>query len=122
MAEGAGQELFDDSLKETDLSGNVTLKDIGLLLKEHIEKHSKNRSLNLKFKYIDPSYMIRGLRLIPRTPLIAYVLLKMLFMPQWRERLEWQLHAGMDITCMCQSSLPSQPASRLTLKAISGTP
>ena len=66
VAEGAGQELFDDSLKETDLSGNVTLKDIGFLLKEHIEKHSKNRSLNLKFKYIDPSYMIRGLRANPQ--------------------------------------------------------
>jgi 6-phosphofructokinase 1 len=62
VAEGAGQELFDDLDNDTDLSGNVTLNDIGLLLKENIEEHSKRRSLNLKLKYIDPSYMIRGLR------------------------------------------------------------
>lgn len=66
VAEGAGQELFDDSDKDTDPSGNVTLKDIGLLLKKHIENHSKHRSLDLKFKYIDPSYMIRGLRANPQ--------------------------------------------------------
>jgi 6-phosphofructokinase 1 len=66
VAEGAGQELFDDSDRDTDLSGNVTLKDIGLLLKKHIEKHSKRHSLNVKFKYIDPSYMIRGVRANPQ--------------------------------------------------------
>jgi 6-phosphofructokinase 1 len=66
VAEGAGQELFDDFDKDTDLSGNVTLNDIGLLLKKNMEEHSKRRSLNLKFKYIDPSYMIRGLRANPQ--------------------------------------------------------
>jgi 6-phosphofructokinase 1 len=65
VAEGAGQELFDDSDRDTDLSGNVLLKDIGLLLKGHIEKYSKEHSLDLKFKYIDPSYMIRG---VPANP------------------------------------------------------
>jgi 6-phosphofructokinase 1 len=65
VAEGAGQELFDDSYSQTDLSGNVLLKDIGLLLKEHIERFSRDRSLDLKFKYIDPSYMIRG---VPANP------------------------------------------------------
>ena len=66
VAEGAGQELFNESNRDTDLSGNFTLKDIGLLLKNHIENHSKRRSLNVKFKYIDPSYMIRGLRANPQ--------------------------------------------------------
>ena len=66
VAEGAGQELFNESNRDTDLSGNLTLKDIGLLLKNHIENHSKRRSLNVKFKYIDPSYMIRGLRANPQ--------------------------------------------------------
>jgi hypothetical protein len=42
-----------------------------LLLKEHSEKHSKNRSLNVKFKYIDPSYMIRGLRANPQDAIAA---------------------------------------------------
>jgi 6-phosphofructokinase 1 len=65
VAEGAGQELFNDSIKDTDPSGNILFKDIGLLLKRHIEKYFKERSLDLKFKYIDPSYMIRG---VPANP------------------------------------------------------
>ena len=36
VAERAGQELFDDSDRDTDLSGNVLLKDIGLLLEGHM--------------------------------------------------------------------------------------
>ena len=36
VAAGAGQELFDDSDRDTDLSGNVLLKDIGLLLERHM--------------------------------------------------------------------------------------
>jgi 6-phosphofructokinase 1 len=60
VAEGAGQELFNDSIEATDPSGNIVFKDIGLLLKSHIEKYFKERSLDVKFKYIDPSYMIRG--------------------------------------------------------------
>jgi 6-phosphofructokinase 1 len=60
VAEGAGQELFNDSIKATDPSGNIVFKDIGLLLKSHIEKYFKERSLDVRFKYIDPSYMIRG--------------------------------------------------------------
>jgi 6-phosphofructokinase 1 len=65
VAEGAGQELFNDSITVTDPSGNILFKDIGLLLKRHIEKYFKDRSLDLKFKYIDPSYMIRG---VPANP------------------------------------------------------
>jgi 6-phosphofructokinase 1 len=65
VAEGAGQELFNDSLKETDPSANIRFKDIGVLLKSHIEKYFKERSLEVKFKYIDPSYMIRG---VPANP------------------------------------------------------
>ncbi len=65
VAEGAGQELFNDSIEATDPSGNILLKDIGLLLKNRIEKHFKERSLDVRFKYIDPSYMIRG---VPANP------------------------------------------------------
>jgi 6-phosphofructokinase 1 len=64
VAEGAGQEWF-DAARETDLSGNIRLQDIGLLLKARIEGYFKDRSLDLKFKYIDPSYMIRG---VPANP------------------------------------------------------
>jgi 6-phosphofructokinase len=62
---GAGQELFNDSIKDTDPSGNILFNDIGLLLKRHIEKYFKERSLDVRFKYIDPSYMIRG---VPANP------------------------------------------------------
>ena len=65
VAEGAGQELFNDYIKDTDPSGNILFKDIGLLLKRHIEKYFKERSLDVRFKYIDPSYMIRG---VPANP------------------------------------------------------
>jgi 6-phosphofructokinase 1 len=65
VAEGAGQELFNNSIKDTDPSGNILFKDIGLLLKRYIEKYFKERSLDVKFKYIDPSYMIRG---VPANP------------------------------------------------------
>jgi 6-phosphofructokinase 1 len=65
VAEGAGQELFNDSIKDTDPSGNILFNDIGLLLKRHIEKYFKERSLDVRFKYIDPSYMIRG---VPANP------------------------------------------------------
>jgi 6-phosphofructokinase 1 len=46
VAEGAGQELFNDSLKDIDPSGNIRFKDIGVLLKSHIEKYFKERSLD----------------------------------------------------------------------------
>lgn len=59
------QELFAETIKGTDPSGNILFNDIGLLLKSHIEKYFKERSLDLKFKYIDPSYMIRG---VPANP------------------------------------------------------
>jgi 6-phosphofructokinase 1 len=35
------------------------------LLKARIERYFRDRSLDLKFKYIDPSYMIRG---VPANP------------------------------------------------------
>jgi 6-phosphofructokinase 1 len=64
VAEGAGQEWF-DAARETDLSGNILLQDIGSLLKARIEGYFRDRSLDLKFRYIDPSYMIRG---VPANP------------------------------------------------------
>ena len=65
MAEGVGLELFNDSIKDTDPPSNILSKNIGLLLKGHIEKYFKERSLDVRFKYIDPSYMNRG---VPANP------------------------------------------------------
>jgi 6-phosphofructokinase 1 len=64
VAEGAGQDLIKGSTA-TDASGNTKLHDIGLYLKQSIEKDFKERDIHLNLKYIDPSYMIRS---VPASP------------------------------------------------------
>lgn len=61
VAEGAGQNFFNDKSEERDESGNIKLKDIGKLLKEKIQTYFKAREIDVTLKYIDPSYMIRSL-------------------------------------------------------------
>ncbi len=61
IAEGAGQDLLKDNGDEKDASGNVKLKDIGIFLKDRINKHFKGRKKKVSIKYIDPSYIIRSL-------------------------------------------------------------
>jgi len=67
VAEGAGQEMIqnDADSHEKDASGNVKLKDIGVYLKEKIEKYFKERKIEINLKYIDPSYMIRSAPAVP---------------------------------------------------------
>jgi 6-phosphofructokinase 1 len=60
VAEGAGQELFEDSSTDQDLSGNIKLKDIGLLLCERIETYFKEVKIPIVMRYFDPSYLIRS--------------------------------------------------------------
>ncbi|HOC59955.1 MAG TPA: ATP-dependent 6-phosphofructokinase [Smithellaceae bacterium] len=62
VAEGAGQELMqkDAEKQKTDASGNVRLHDIGLFLKNAIEKHFQTISQEINLKYIEPSYLIRS--------------------------------------------------------------
>ena len=65
-AEGAGQDLCEDlSTTATDASGNVRLKDIGLVLRDRISEHFKQRGIEITLKYIDPSYQIRS---VPASP------------------------------------------------------
>jgi 6-phosphofructokinase 1 len=64
VAEGAGQNLFEEDLG-TDPSGNRKLGDIGLLLKKKIGDHFKQKNLGVSIKYIDPSYIIRS---VPANP------------------------------------------------------
>ena len=59
VAEGAGQHLFDDK-KGADKSGNKKLNDIGLLLKDEINRHFKAEGEEVNIKYFDPSYNIRS--------------------------------------------------------------
>jgi len=60
VAEGAGQELFQDTATERDPSGNIKLKDIGLLLRERIEAYFKEANIPIVMRYFDPSYLIRS--------------------------------------------------------------
>ncbi len=62
VAEGAGQDLLrkiDDPV-ETDPSGNLRLYDIGIFLKNEIERYFQRINREINLKYIEPSYMIRS--------------------------------------------------------------
>ena len=61
VAEGAGQEFFEDKQTEYDPSGNIKLKDIGIFLKNEITRWFNEKNIPITLKYIDPSYMIRSL-------------------------------------------------------------
>jgi 6-phosphofructokinase 1 len=60
VAEGAGQKFFENRPEEKDASGNVKKGDIGIFLKEHIERHFNAQNMPTNLKYIDPSYVIRS--------------------------------------------------------------
>lgn len=60
VAEGAGQQLFQDQQRVKDASGNVKHADIGLFLKEKISSYFKNADIPVTIKYIDPSYIVRS--------------------------------------------------------------
>ncbi len=61
VAEGAGQELFNDNLG-SNKSGNKNLSDIGLLLEDEIKGYFKAEEMEVNVKYFDPSYNIRSRR------------------------------------------------------------
>jgi 6-phosphofructokinase 1 len=60
VAEGAGQELFEDDPDARDASGNRILQDVGPLLRSRIGEHFAKNDLELNLRYIDPSYAIRS--------------------------------------------------------------
>ncbi len=60
VAEGAGQDLFEESTHLVDASGNARFDDIGLLLKQKISSYLNNQKIPFTLKYIDPSYIIRS--------------------------------------------------------------
>lgn len=61
IAEGAGQQLFNDRLG-TDKSGNKRLNDVGQLLRDEINDFFKQEGIEVNVKYFDPSYNIRSRR------------------------------------------------------------
>jgi 6-phosphofructokinase 1 len=60
VAEGAGQHLFAREKVERDASGNVRYQDIGVFLRQRIERYFDERGIEINLKYIDPSYTIRS--------------------------------------------------------------
>lgn len=59
VAEGAGQDLM-KAESGRDASGNLNLGDVGIFLREQIKAHFSRVGMPAGLKYIDPSYMIRG--------------------------------------------------------------
>lgn len=59
VAEGAGQDLM-PAPPGQDESGNVKLGDIGVFLRDEIKAHFGRVKLPVGLRYIDPSYLIRG--------------------------------------------------------------
>ncbi len=62
VAEGAGQDLVPGSGGDRDASGNVRHADIGVFLRQQINSHFSAKRIPVNIRYIDPSYMIRGIR------------------------------------------------------------
>jgi 6-phosphofructokinase 1 len=60
VAEGAGQDLLENTQAERDASGNVKLKDIGQFLRERIEAYFKAEKIPMVMRYFDPSYLVRS--------------------------------------------------------------
>ncbi|XP_078429060.1 ATP-dependent 6-phosphofructokinase 3-like [Wolffia australiana] len=63
VAEGAGQELIQETLRSSDskdASGNKLLLDVGLWLSQKIKEHFAKKKMVINLKYIDPTYMIRA--------------------------------------------------------------
>jgi 6-phosphofructokinase 1 len=60
VAEGAGQDLLEETDAKRDSSGNVLLKDIGPFLRDKIEHFFKSEQIPVVMRYIDPSYIIRS--------------------------------------------------------------
>lgn len=62
VAEGAGQDLLQvPAHLIRDASGNVRYQDIGVFLCDQIARHFAERGKAVTIKYIDPSYIIRGI-------------------------------------------------------------
>ena len=62
IAEGAGQNLIEDSGCERDASGNIKLKDIGLFLRDKIDAYFKAEKIPSTLRYFDPNYIVRSCR------------------------------------------------------------
>ena len=83
VAEGAGQDLFENSKKTIDASGNVLKDDIGELMKQEITAYFKQINTPVSIKYLDPSYHIRSVSANAADAVFCHLLA------------EYAVHAGM---------------------------
>jgi 6-phosphofructokinase 1 len=60
LAEGAGQDLLENTATEHDASGNVVLKDIGHFMRNKIEAYFREEKIPIVMRYFDPNYIIRS--------------------------------------------------------------
>jgi len=60
VAEGAGQDLLGSGEARYDASGNIILKDIGIFMRDQIDKYFKAEKIPCHIRYFDPSYSIRS--------------------------------------------------------------
>ena len=59
VAEGAMQDQL-LTKKETDAGGNLKMADVGIYMRDRIQKFFDERKIEISLKYIDPSYIIRS--------------------------------------------------------------
>jgi 6-phosphofructokinase 1 len=71
VAEGAGQYLMSNRVEKRDPSGNIRYSDIGLFLKESIQKHFEGKA-PVSVRLIEPSYLIRSLPANPHDAIFCY--------------------------------------------------
>lgn len=83
VAEGAGQELFANAPVRKDQSGNVLKEDIGVFLRDEINKRLGADGISASMKYLDPSYHIRSVPAIASDAVFCHLLA------------EHAVHAGM---------------------------
>ncbi len=70
VAEGSGQKYC--GIDGTDKSGNKKLGDVGTMLRDRIIDHFKSIKKPISMKYIDPSYMIRGVPAEPVDSILCF--------------------------------------------------
>jgi 6-phosphofructokinase 1 len=56
----------------TDPSGNVRLGDIGVVLRDRVIDHFRQRRIDVTVKYVDPSYHIRSVPALPNDSLYCW--------------------------------------------------
>ncbi len=83
VAEGAGQELFENTKQRIDQSGNVLKDDVGELLKSEISDYFMQQKIPISIKYLDPSYHIRSVSANASDAVFCHLLA------------EYAVHAGM---------------------------